>query len=105
MATVGATAEAAATDPGFPSGAGRVRGPAAFRTALALVTAITVGLAALEIVLLLTHHEAVPGVLVLFPIVGLIYLWAGVVAWSRRPSNRFGVLLIWGGWPGWRQGS
>jgi hypothetical protein len=61
-----------------------------------LVTAITVALAALEITLLITNHAAVPGVLVLFPIVALIYLAAGVVAWWRRPSNRFGVLLIFG---------
>lgn len=79
-------------------GAGTVglRGQPAFRIALALVTAITVAVAALEITLLITNHAAVPGVLVLFPIVALIYLAAGVVGWWRRPSNRFGVLLIFG---------
>ncbi len=73
-----------------------MRGASAFRTALALVAAVTVAFAALEIALLITHHQALPGVLVLFPIVALIYLAAGVVAWWRRPSNRFGVLLIGG---------
>jgi signal transduction histidine kinase len=73
-----------------------VPGTSAFRIALALVTAVTVAFAGLEIVLLITHHEALPGVLVLFPIIALIYLAAGVVAWWRRPSNRFGLLLIGG---------
>jgi signal transduction histidine kinase len=85
----------------MPSGDGdlgrhRLRAPAPFRLALALVIVVTVSFAAVEIVLLLADSVAVPGVLVLFPITALIYLAAGVFAWSRRPSNRLGALMIFG---------
>lgn len=35
--------------------------------------------------------------LCLFPLLGLVYLGAGVVAWSRRPHNTLGTLMVAGG--------
>lgn len=36
-------------------------------------------------------------ILILFPLVFLVYLGAGAWAWYRRPSNRMGTLILWGG--------
>ncbi len=32
-----------------------------------------------------------------FVLVAWLYVGAGLLAWSRRPANRFGFLIIWGG--------
>lgn len=41
------------------------------------------------------------GVLVLFPVVCLAYLGAGTLAWYRRPSNRLGAVILFGGVAVW----
>jgi signal transduction histidine kinase len=38
-----------------------------------------------------------PWVVYLFPAVAAVYVSAGVLAWDRRPSNRMGAILCWGG--------
>jgi signal transduction histidine kinase len=63
-----------------------------------LLTAIAVLGGTGEIVTL--GHTAGAGplsVVDLFPVAGLIYVLAGVVAWWRRPSNRLGTIMVWTG--------
>lgn len=36
-------------------------------------------------------------VMMLFPVVTVVYLLAGVRAWHRRPGNRLGALILFGG--------
>ncbi|WP_051215528.1 sensor histidine kinase [Granulicoccus phenolivorans] len=43
-------------------------------------------------------------VLVLYPIVCLTYLGAGIVAWYRRPGNRLGAVILFGGFAMWLSG-
>jgi hypothetical protein len=95
MTTVGVTAGVEAIEPAFPAGAVRVRGSGAFLTALVLVTAITAGLAGLEIALLVTHHEAIPGLLVMFPGGGAVANGAtGIRGMADRVDVLGGVLSI-----------
>lgn len=37
-------------------------------------------------------------VLIAFPLLAVLYMLAGVVAWWRRPSNRVGAILLLGSW-------
>jgi hypothetical protein len=56
------------------------------------------GLAAVQVVLMYSGVPvAPPWQVLLLPILGLIYLGAGLVAWWRRPSNRIGALPRAGG--------
>ncbi len=34
----------------------------------------------------------------LYTVTGLVYVAAGLVAWWRRPSNRLGAIMVFGGW-------
>jgi signal transduction histidine kinase len=34
----------------------------------------------------------------IFPVGGLVYTGAGLLAWWRRPSNRMGPIMVFGGW-------
>src|SRR5581483_9645756 len=63
--------------------------------ALAQLTAAAVAIAAVEIVLFASEGAAPLALFVAFPLVGLLYLAAGVVTWLRRPGNRTGALLCW----------
>lgn len=64
--------------------------------ALVVVLAAGVLLAAIELALLPLDQPSLP-VLVGLPLVFLIYVCAGVIAWRRRPSNRMGPLILLGG--------
>jgi signal transduction histidine kinase len=55
------------------------------------------GLTGIELALFLHAPTAPIWVLVLFLAVGFGYVLAGLLAWSRRPSNRTGALLCLGG--------
>ncbi|MDQ3450603.1 MAG: sensor histidine kinase, partial [Actinomycetota bacterium] len=62
--------------------------------ALGATAAVLIGVAAALL------GESVAGpfwVLMLFPLVGVVYVSAGLVAWLRRPANRFGGLLVLAG--------
>jgi len=65
------------------------------RRALGLVAieGVVVGLVALAIVLSSDHIDAraFQGILGLF--IGWSWIGAGLIAWWRRPDNRFGVLM------------
>ncbi|MBJ7472489.1 MAG: hypothetical protein JHD16_14380, partial [Solirubrobacteraceae bacterium] len=37
-------------------------------------------------------------VLLLFPLLAVVYISLGLLAWWRRPANRIGLLLVFGGW-------
>ncbi|WOP18659.1 sensor histidine kinase [Raineyella sp. LH-20] len=50
---------------------------------------------------LLPWRDAGGGVLLLFPAVCLAYLGAGLRAWYRRPSNRLGAVILFGGLAVW----
>jgi len=54
--------------------------------------------AGIEIGLLLDHPRPDPWIAALFPVVGLVYLAAGLLAWARRPGSRLGLLIVVGGW-------
>jgi signal transduction histidine kinase len=53
-------------------------------------------LGAIEIAVLFSGEVDPPWQVVLFPVVGWVYLAAGAVAWVRRPSNRLGAIMIVG---------
>lgn len=55
-------------------------------------------MAGIEIGLLLDQSRPDPWIAALFPVVGVIYLAAGLLAWARRPSSRLGLLIVVGGW-------
>lgn len=70
------------------------------RTVQLAVVAIaaSAGLLSLIVVVLVVVGPAEPTWLViLFPVLGAIYVLAGAVAWLRRPSNQLGALLVFGG--------
>lgn len=96
------TAERSANGPRSPLAADgerrRPAAPAPFRAALTLTTVMVLALVALEAALLIAR-PADPNyvlVLLLFPATASVYLGAGIVAWSRRPANRIGALMIVG---------
>jgi signal transduction histidine kinase len=66
------------------------------RAVLALSVATVLLLAWVEITLLVHGHLMPLWALVLAPITGLVYAFAGAVAWSRRPSNRLGPIMTTG---------
>ncbi len=53
--------------------------------------------AGIEIALFVQEGGDLAWLLVLFPVAGLVYVAAGLVAWWRRPSNRIGAILVGGG--------
>jgi signal transduction histidine kinase len=66
------------------------------RAVLALSVAAVSLIAWIEITLLV-HGQVMPlWTLTLAPITGLVYAFAGAVAWSRRPSNRLGPIMTTG---------
>ncbi len=54
-------------------------------------------LAFLDLVLLSSSENAPFHVLALFVVEGVLWCTTGLIAWSRRPSNRTGLLLVGGG--------
>jgi signal transduction histidine kinase len=76
-----------------------VRPPIIRSLGLALLS-VAVAVAALggaEIALLERSNLAPLWVVLLFPAVALAYATAGLVAWWRRPNNRMGTILLFGG--------
>lgn len=67
------------------------------RSALVLLVVASLVLAFVEVVLMIASPNTPKFLLILYPATGLIYVAAGTLAWSRRPANRFGMLLIVGG--------
>ncbi len=68
----------------------------ALRSALGVVVALVLAIAALEV----AAYPSLGGSLWLlgsFTGVGVVYALTGVVAWDRRPGNRMGALLVLGG--------
>ncbi|MCW2995807.1 MAG: putative signal transduction histidine kinase, partial [Conexibacter sp.] len=72
--------------------------PGPLRDALVATGVATTVLAGIEIGLLLEQSYPDVWIGALFPVVGLIYLAAGLLAWARRPSSRLGLLIVIGGW-------
>jgi signal transduction histidine kinase len=61
-----------------------------------LLAICVLALGAIEIAVLYSGPVNPPWQVVLFPVVGWVYLAAGAVAWVRRPSNRLGAIMIVG---------
>ncbi|GAA4867375.1 histidine kinase [Actinomycetospora straminea] len=75
---------------------GPARGRAPLRAALALVGVLVVVLGFLEVALALDAPDTAWSAAA-FVVVGVLYAGCGLVAWSRRPSNRMGLLIVLGG--------
>lgn len=75
--------------------AGRVRAHPV--TDSALLIAIAALFAAGAELALMLQPPAAPWVAALFPIGALVYVAAGLIAWTRRPSSRLGFLIVIGG--------
>jgi signal transduction histidine kinase len=71
---------------------GAVLAPAIAGMAVALFAC-----AGIEAVLLAEGPYGPLWALLLFPVYGLLYVGAGLLAWARRPSNRMGALIVAGG--------
>ncbi len=70
-------------------------GPAAsLRPALVLITISALLLGGYEFVLLRYPYPDLVWLLGLLSMAGLLYVFAGVLAWDRRPSNRMGLWLV-----------
>ena len=67
------------------------------RLALLSVAVAVAACGGAEIALLARSTVAPLWVAVLFPAVALAYAAAGLVAWGRRPNNRMGTILLFGG--------
>lgn len=63
---------------------------------LLLIAAAALGAAGVELVLM-RQPPAAPWLAVLFPVISLVYVAAGLAAWRRRPSSQLGTLLVVGG--------
>ena len=66
------------------------------RAVLALSLVAMLLLAWVEITLLVNGHAISRWAAMLEPITGLVYTFAGAVAWSRRPSNQLGPIMMMG---------
>lgn len=60
---------------------------------LAVLVVLSV-LLAVVLAALLPLGEPTGALLTLFPVVFLVYVAAGIIAWHRRPSNRLGALIV-----------
>ena len=72
-------------------------GGAVFAPALAGFAAVGLLLAGIEVVLMVDSGYEPLWVLLLFPGFGLLYVFTGLFAWARRPSNEMGALIVAGG--------
>jgi signal transduction histidine kinase len=77
--------------------AGRVSGTRSLRLSLIVLGVVTVMVAGIEVAIFASAPHAPLWVLVLYVAVGVEYVVGGLVAWSRRPINRTGMLLCVGG--------
>ncbi|QGF22819.1 sensor histidine kinase [Raineyella fluvialis] len=79
-----------------------VRSPLARSLDRALLAILGAGLVLIGVeTALLPWGEPGASVLLLFPVVCLAYLGAGIRAWYRRPSNRLGPVILFGGVAVW----
>lgn len=71
--------------------------PRPLRLALLQLGVTTVVLGAILIAVVIAEAPASGGQYTLTMLVTWAYVAAGLLAWSRRPSNRFGALIVWTG--------
>lgn len=69
-------------------------GVRSLRLALAYLAIATAVFVALEIALVVAGPAEPVWAVVLMPLVGALYAAVGLVAWTRRPGNRMGALLL-----------
>ena len=72
-------------------------GGAVFVPALAQILAAALLLAGIEVLLLADGRISSIWQIYLFPAYGLLYVFTGLFAWARRPSNGMGALIVAGG--------
>jgi len=72
-------------------------GDAVIAPAIAELAALALLLAGVEVVLLVDGPLVSIWQVYLFPAVGLLYVGAGLFAWTRRPGNGMGALIVAGG--------
>ncbi len=72
-------------------------GGAVLAPALAGIAVVLVAFAGVEVVLMIEGPAGPLWAVLLFPAYGLLYVGAGLLAWTRRPSNRMGALIVAGG--------
>jgi hypothetical protein len=72
-------------------------GGAVLAPALAGMAAALLALVGVEVVLFIEGPVRPLWVVLLFPADALLYIGVGLLAWTRRPSNRMGALLVVGG--------
>jgi signal transduction histidine kinase len=82
-----------------PSGVrvGSRPGLGVLRPAIGLLAGSTLVVAGMEVALLVDTGFEPLWIVLLFPLLGAIYVGAGSFAWVRRPSNRIGPLIVFGG--------
>src|SRR5919106_1624293 len=89
----------------FRSGGRRTAGSSALGPALAAIALCAAGMVVLQLSVVLTNEDrGISGAEAALPaLVGLVYVGAGLLAWTRRPHNRIGALLTAAGlaWIGW----
>ncbi|HJZ37191.1 MAG TPA: histidine kinase dimerization/phosphoacceptor domain-containing protein, partial [Solirubrobacterales bacterium] len=72
-------------------------GGAVFGPALAQILAAALLLAGIEVALMADGPISSIWQIYLFPAYGLLYIFTGLFAWARRPSNGMGALIVAGG--------
>ena len=72
-------------------------GGAVFGPALAQLLVAALLLAGIEVVLMADGPISSIWQIYLFPAYGLLYIFTGLFAWARRPSNGMGALIVAGG--------
>jgi signal transduction histidine kinase len=65
--------------------------------ALMGLAVVLLAFAGVEVVLMVEGPAGPLWAILLFPTYGLLYVAAGLFAWTRRPSNRMGALIVAGG--------
>lgn len=82
--------------PGVASTVGRP-GLGALSPAIGIIAGLALAVGGIEVALLVETGFEPLWIPLLFPLLGGIYVGAGLFAWSRRPSNRIGPLIVFGG--------
>lgn len=85
------------TDEMTPPAPGRSPAAGSLGAVLVMLAATVALLAVVEFALYPGSEAGPVWILALFTVNGLVYAAAGLVAWWRRPSNRFGVIMVGGG--------
>ncbi|RBY82888.1 sensor histidine kinase [Geodermatophilus sp. TF02-6] len=77
-------------------GIARLTARSSLGAALVLVGVAVLALGVVELALVLETPVGPPAALALFVVVAWVYAGAGLLAWWRRPRNRFGAVLLLG---------